>query len=63
MNMRKHIDQLLREGKEEEAVPLIEEVWRKEKEKEQRKIKDITKQIEDIKRVINCQLDALASKK
>ena len=44
--MRKYIDQLLMDGKEEEAIPLIEEVWRKEAGEEQKKIADLSRRID-----------------
>jgi hypothetical protein len=52
MKIHKQIDQLLMDGKEEEAIPLIEEVWRKRKTKEQKKI-------DNIKRLIEQQLAVL----
>ena len=46
MKIHKQIDQLLMDGKEEEAIPLIEEVWRKRKEKELKKINNLKRLIE-----------------
>jgi hypothetical protein len=46
MKIHKQIDQLLMDGKEEEAIPLIEEVWRKRKEKELKKIDNLKRLIE-----------------
>ena len=46
MKIHKQIDQLLIDGKEEEAIPLIEEVWRKRKENELKKINNLKRLIE-----------------
>jgi len=49
MKMHKKIDQLLMDGKDEEAVPLIEEVWRKRKRKEQKKINKLKQLIDQLR--------------
>ena len=43
--MHRYIDQLIMDGKEDEAIPLIEEVWRKEEEAKNRMIENLARQI------------------
>jgi thymidylate synthase len=49
MGMDKKIEQLIFDGREEEAVPLIEEVWQKRKKKEQKKIDNLKQLIDQLK--------------
>ena len=48
--MHRYIDQLLMDGKEDEAIPLIEEVWRKEREQTEKEIANLTRKIEALKK-------------
>lgn len=48
--MRKTIDQLLMDGKEDEAIPLIEKIWEKERQSESKMISDLARKIEDLEK-------------
>ena len=48
--MHRHIDQLLFESKEAEAIPLIEAVWAKEEAKRRNKIANLARKIEALEK-------------
>lgn len=48
--MHKTIDQLLMDGKEDEAIPLIEKAWEKERQSENKIISDLARKIEDLEK-------------
>jgi hypothetical protein len=48
--MHKTIDQLLMDGKEDEAIPLIEKIWEKERQSENKIISDLARKIEDLEK-------------
>jgi hypothetical protein len=54
--MHKYIDQLLLDGKEEEAIPLIEEVWRKEAQEEKEAIEAVARRLEALEKCMSRSL-------
>jgi hypothetical protein len=48
--MHKIIDQLLMEGKDEEAILLIEKVWEKERQTENKTIADLARKIDALEK-------------
>jgi hypothetical protein len=44
--MHEHIDDLLRDGKEEDAISLIEQVWAKEAQAEKKAIADFSRRLD-----------------
>lgn len=48
--MHEHIDKLLIDGKEEEAIILIERVWEKERETENKTIADLARKIDALEK-------------
>ena len=50
--MNKYIDQLLVDGKTEEAIPLIEEVWRKEGQVEKEMVADIKRRLDALEKML-----------
>ena len=48
--MHEYIDQLLIDGKAEEAIPLIEEVWKKEAQAEKEIIEDLNRRLDTLEK-------------
>jgi hypothetical protein len=48
--MHEHIDKLLIDGKEEEAIILIERVWEKERQIENKTIADLARKIDALEK-------------
>lgn len=48
--IHEYIDQLLIDGKAEEAIPLIEEVWKKEAQAEKEMIGDLNRRLDTLEK-------------
>jgi hypothetical protein len=50
IKMHEYIDQLLVNGKYEEAIPLIEEVWREDAQEEKKAIEALNRRLEALEK-------------